>query len=147
MGKADFQGSADSKILDQSTPNFEKSTAVQTSCYKPTFIIFAPRGSSAQYGEVAQILFPSFFAFLSRPSSGTRRSIRLAYTSNDVVCHKEVPFGGLINVNNFQGEYPFLEISEGILHANRKSRITFDRWEIDAKFRNRLILNRGQGID
>jgi hypothetical protein len=33
---------------------------------------------------------------LSRPSFETCRSIFYAYTSNDVVCDKEVPFGGLV---------------------------------------------------
>jgi hypothetical protein len=61
MGKADFPGSADPKSLDRSTPNFEQMTTVLSSCYKPTFITIAPRGSSAQYGEVAQILQPQFF--------------------------------------------------------------------------------------
>jgi hypothetical protein len=36
---------------------------------------------------------PSFFNFLSRASTGARRYIFQAYVSNDVVCHKEVPFG------------------------------------------------------
>ena len=47
----------------------------------------------------------------------------------------------------FRGSTPSPEFSKGILHANRKSRITFDRWEIDAKFQNRPIPNRGQAIE
>jgi hypothetical protein len=61
MGKADFRGSADKKPLDRSISNFEHITAVLTSCYKPIFITIAPRGSSAQYGEVAHFLFASCF--------------------------------------------------------------------------------------
>jgi hypothetical protein len=41
----------------------------------------------------------------------------------------------------FRGSTPSPEFSKGILHANRKSRITFERWEIDAKFQNRPIPN------
>jgi hypothetical protein len=144
MGKADLRGSADWKPLDRSIPNFELITAILTSCYKPTFITIAPRGSSAQYGEIVQILFTSIFHFLSRPVSGTRRSICQAYASNDVVCDKEVPFGVPIDKNFFRVSTPSPKFSEGILHANRKSRITFDRREIDAKFQNRSIPTQGQ---
>jgi hypothetical protein len=49
---------------------------------------------------------PSFFHFLSRASSETRRSISQAYASNDVVCHKKVPFGGLIDEKFFQRGVP-----------------------------------------
>jgi hypothetical protein len=38
------------------------------------------------------------------------------------------------------------KISMGILHANRKCRITFDRKKIAKNFQKRRILNRGQGI-
>jgi hypothetical protein len=64
---------------------------------------------------------------LSRPSSGTRLSIFNAYTSNDVVSDKEVHFGGLTDENIFQENTPSPDFSEGILHGNRKVRVTFDR--------------------
>jgi hypothetical protein len=34
------------------------------------------------------------------------------------------------------------DFSKGILHANQKSQLTFDRREIDAKFQSRSIPNR-----
>jgi hypothetical protein len=47
--------------------------------------------------KVANIAFASFFFhFLSRPFSGTRWWISMLGTSKDIVCDKEVPFGGLI---------------------------------------------------
>jgi hypothetical protein len=71
-GKGRFSRVRRLKTLDRSIPNFEQITTVLTSCYKPTFITIAPRSSSAQYGEVAQIfLFASFFHFLSRPRQGS----------------------------------------------------------------------------
>jgi hypothetical protein len=149
MGKGDFRGSADWKPLDRSTPNFEPITTVLTSCYKPTFITIAPRGSSAQYGEVAHFSVPQFFFF----SLLVTTLLRNAPVDLPSLCLKRrglrqgSAFWGLIDEKFFQGEYPFPEFSEGILHANRKSRITFDRWEIDAKFQSRSIPNRGQGID
>jgi hypothetical protein len=68
MGKRDFQGSADSKPLNRTTPNFGHMTTVLTSCYKSTFITIAPRGSSAQYGEVAHFVTPVFFTSSHEPS-------------------------------------------------------------------------------
>jgi hypothetical protein len=68
MGKADFQGSADSKPLDRLTPNFECMTNVLKSCYKSTFITITLRVSSAQYGEVAHFFVtPAFFTSYHEP--------------------------------------------------------------------------------
>jgi hypothetical protein len=63
-GKGRFSSFRRLKPLDRSIRNFEKITTVLTSCYKPAFITIAPRGSSAQYGEVAKISFASFFSLL-----------------------------------------------------------------------------------
>jgi hypothetical protein len=120
MGMADFQGSADCKPLDRSTPTFESITAVLTSCYIPTFITFAPKGSSAQYGEVAHNLFASFISLLVTSLLRNAPVDCQAYASNDVVCHKEVPFGGLIDEKNFSGGVPFPRIFKG--HFTCKSK-------------------------
>jgi hypothetical protein len=56
-----FEGPPTENPLDPLIPNFEKIATVPTSCYKPTFMTIAPRGSSAQYGEVAHFLLASFF--------------------------------------------------------------------------------------
>jgi hypothetical protein len=119
-----FEGPSTTKPLDRSTPNFEKITTVLSSCYKPCFITIASRGSSAQYGEVA---VASFFHFLLRLSSGTRRSIFHAYASNDVVCDKEVPFASLIDEKVFSRGISLPQNFKGTLHANRKSRTVFER--------------------
>jgi hypothetical protein len=55
-----------------------------------------------------------------------------------VVCDKEQLLGSLIDGKIFQGEYPSPEISRGIWHENRKSRIIFERREIGAKFKINL---------
>jgi hypothetical protein len=59
--KAVFEGLPTENPLTDLIPNFEKIIAVLISCYKPTFITIAPRGSSAQYGEVAHFLVYQFF--------------------------------------------------------------------------------------
>jgi hypothetical protein len=69
---------------------------------------------------------PVFFHFLSRVSSGTRRSICQAYVSNDVACLKAVPFRGLIDEKFFQGEYPFPRIFKG--HFTCKSKKSDNFW-------------------
>jgi hypothetical protein len=108
------------------------------------FTIHCLRASAV---SVRQLCFLFLLDFLLRPFSGTRRSICQAYASNDVVCDKKVLLG-VSSMKKFSGEStPSHEFSEGILHANRKSRITFDRLEKDAKFQSRSIPNRGQGID
>jgi hypothetical protein len=128
VGKADFRGSTDSKPLDRSTPNFEHMTVVLTSCYKPTFITIAPRGSSAQYGEVAVFCLPVLF-FTSCHDPPPERAGRFAKLMPQTTSFatKEVPFGVSSMKKFFQGSTPSPEFSKGILHANRKSRITFDR--------------------
>jgi hypothetical protein len=56
----------ESPLTDQ-YKNFEQTTVVLTSCYKPTFITIAARGSSAQYGEVAVFFVCQFL--LSRATT------------------------------------------------------------------------------
>jgi hypothetical protein len=57
-------------------------------------------------------------------------------------------FWGLIDEKNFsRGNIPSPKFSKGLLHANRKSRITFDRLKIIEKFQNRPIPNRGHAIE
>jgi hypothetical protein len=75
--------------------------------------------------------FLSFFLpfFSSDTSTGQMAcAMYISDTLNDRFWAKEVPFGGLINEKNFsRGNIPSPKFSKGILHANRKSRITLDR--------------------
>jgi hypothetical protein len=138
MGKAVFQGSADCKPLNQSIPNFEQITAVLALCYKPIFVTLAINGLSAQYGEVAGFLFDSFFYFFFQfcheppPERAGRCRCLILQTTQFATrkCLLEVSsmkksFQGIIFSPNF---------SKGILLANRKSRITSERREIDDKY-------------
>jgi hypothetical protein len=55
---------------------------------------------------------------------------------------------GLINEKLLsRGNIPSPKISKGILYANRKSRVTFERSKIVKNFQSRPIPNRGQGIE
>jgi hypothetical protein len=88
---------------------------------KPTFIAIVQGVRLSNMVKLHIFCSPVlFFYFLSRPFSGTRRSICQAYASNDVVRHKEVPLGGF-NEKFFQGSTPAAEISERILHQIEKS--------------------------
>jgi hypothetical protein len=64
-----------------------------------------------------------------------------------MVCDKEVLFGVSSMKKIFQGNIPPAEFLKGILHANRHSQITFERREIDGKFRSQSVRNLGHGID
>jgi hypothetical protein len=128
MGKAAFQGSADSKPLDRSTPNFEQMTTVLTSCYKPTFITFAPRGSSAQYGEVAHFLFASFFFFFTSchdpPPERAGRFAKLMPQTTSFATRKCL-LGVSSMKNFFMGEYPFPRIFRGHFACKSKKSNNF----------------------
>jgi hypothetical protein len=67
---------------------------------------------------------PAFFA-LPRPSSGTHRAILDAYTSNDVVCDKEVRFLGVIDTKIFLGDYTFLQLFGGRFACKSKKSNNF----------------------
>jgi hypothetical protein len=70
----------------------------------------------------------TIFCFVTKPTDQTTEPICTHDISNDADCSKEVPFGGLIDEINFsRGNIPSPKFSTGILHANRKSRITLDR--------------------
>jgi hypothetical protein len=71
---------------------------------------------------------PVFFHFLSRASSETRRSICQAYASNDVVCHREVPFGGLNDEKFCSVEYFFPRIFKG--HFTCRSKTSNNLWSV-----------------
>jgi hypothetical protein len=147
MGKPFFKRPP-TENLNRSISNFELITTVLTSCYKPTFITLALRGFSAQYSEVAGFCLPVFFFSLLVTTLLRNAPVILTlHTSNDAVCDKEVPFGGLIDEKIFREISLFPNFSKGILHANRKSRITFERREIDENSKADSIPNRGQGIE
>jgi hypothetical protein len=93
----------------------------------PTFITIAPRGSSAQYGEVAHFLFASFFSLLGTSVLRNALVDFNAWYGKPHRLQQGSAFWGLINEKFFRGSTPSPEFSEGILHANRKIRITFDR--------------------
>jgi hypothetical protein len=92
MGKAVFQGSADSKPLTDQYRILKK--------YYPPNIMLQTNFHNNRLPNMAQlqlIVCPFFvsFHFLSQPFSGTLRSISMLDTSNNVVYDKELPFGGL----------------------------------------------------
>jgi hypothetical protein len=69
-----------------------------------------------------------FFCFVTKLTDQTTEPICTNETSNDADCSKEVPFRGLIDEKTFsRGNIPSPKFSKGILHANRKSRLTLDR--------------------
>jgi hypothetical protein len=62
-----------------------------------------------------------------------------------MVCDKEMPFGGLIDENDFSGgNTASPKFSKGILHANQKSHITFAWPEMNENFKSRSVPNRSQ---
>jgi hypothetical protein len=69
-----------------------------------------------------------FFCFVTKPTDETTEPICTHDISNDADCSKEVPFRGLIDETIFsRWNIPSPKFSKGILHANRKSRISLDR--------------------
>jgi hypothetical protein len=67
---------------------------------------FATRGSSPNMMKLQLFVCQFLFHFLSRPSSGTRRSIFHPYASNDVVCDKKVSVGGFVDEKILSGGVP-----------------------------------------
>jgi hypothetical protein len=68
-----------------------------------------------------------FIFFVNMPTDHNTEPISTHDISNDADCSKAVPFGGLIDEKNFaRGNIPSPKLSHGILHANRRRRITFD---------------------
>jgi hypothetical protein len=61
------------------------------------------------------------------PTDHTAEPICTHDASNDEDSPKEGPFGGLSDVKNFYGEYPFPKNFKGHFTCKLKSRITFDR--------------------
>jgi hypothetical protein len=91
-------------------------------------------GAAPHIGEIKHIYLTlpyhtlPFIFFVNKPADQTTEPICTHDISNDADCSKEVPFGGLIDEKSFsRGNIPSPKFSKGILHANRKSRITLDR--------------------
>jgi hypothetical protein len=80
MGKAVFQGSADSKPLDRSTPNFVKNDYRPNIMQQTNFHNIRPKGFVCPIWLCCTFsVCQFFFHFLSRPSSGRpERAGRLA---------------------------------------------------------------------
>jgi hypothetical protein len=123
MGKADFQGSADSKPLDRSTQNLEPITTVLTSCYIPTLIIIAPRVRLPNMVKLHILCNPSFSFFSLLVTS----HLRNAPVDSPSLCLKRrrLPQGSAFwgshrRKNFFTGEYPFPRIFKG--HFTCKSK-------------------------
>jgi hypothetical protein len=130
------------KTFDQSIPNYEQITIVLISWYKPTFITFASKGSSAQYGEVAIFLFDRFFSTSCRdppPERAGRISLLILQATSFAT--RKCLFGVSSMEKNFRRDTPSTNFSKGILHANRKSRITFIAFfKTATPFKNSVVI-------
>jgi hypothetical protein len=122
-----FEGPPSEKPFVQSIPNFDKITNVLTSCYKPTLITIAPRGSSAQYGDCSLFVYQFFyfFNFLSRPSPESVGRFSRLVPQTTLFATRKCLSGVSLMRNFFRWRYPFHRLFRG--HCARKSKksITF----------------------
>jgi hypothetical protein len=87
----------------------------------------------ARGGSPVQVKYKHIYCTLPYPffdTGLTDQTIEPVCThdaSNDANSPNEEPFGGLMDEAFFMGNYSFPKNFKGILHANQKSRINFDR--------------------